>query len=52
MIGPVPYITRKRMVKGHELVTFVPDYTKSGVIERVKQEVDLIEDACWIKGKN
>lgn len=50
-IGPVPYITRKRICLGREIVTFVPDYSYPGVRERIAAEVDLIEDACYDRRK-
>lgn len=46
------YITRKRIIKGREYTTLVPDYSKAGVAELVKAEVDAIEDMCWIKGRD
>ena len=44
MIGPIPYLTRKHTFNGKEYVTFVPDYSKPGVKERINEEVKLAED--------
>lgn len=52
LIGPIPYITRRCICLGKEIVTFVPDYNSLGVKKRVKAEVDMIEDMCWIKGRD
>lgn len=51
LIGPIPYITRRRICLGREIVTFVPDYSYIGVKERVKAEVDMIEDMCYDRSK-
>lgn len=51
LIGPIPYITRKRILFGREITTFVPDYSFDGIKERIAAEVDLIEDACYDRRK-
>lgn len=51
LIGPVLYTTHKRICLGQEIVTFVPDYSRAGVRERIVAEVDLIEDACYDRRK-
>lgn len=47
----VTYITRKRIINGREYTTLVPDYSKAGVAEAVKVEVDKIENMCYDKRK-
>lgn len=48
----ITYITRKRIINGKEYTTLVPDYSKPGVAEAVRKEVDEIEALCWVKGRD
>lgn len=48
----ITYITSKRIINGKEYTTLVPDYSKAGVAEAVRKEVDEIEELCWIKGRD
>lgn len=51
LIGPIFYITNKRRYLGKVLVTYVPDYNKPGVKERIAAEVDEIEAMCYDRRK-
>jgi hypothetical protein len=44
LIGPLPH---KRNCFGR----WVQDYSYPGVAARIRAEVDFIEDACYVKGR-
>lgn len=47
LIDPLPYIKSISVIG----VIYVPNYKHPGVAERVKAEVDEIEDMCYDKRK-
>lgn len=47
LIGPIPYI---KQVFGTSVI-YSPDYSHPGVAERIKIEVDMIEDEAFDKRK-
>lgn len=52
LIGPIPRIKNVKIINGKESIWWVPDYSHPGVKERIAIEVDMIEDMCWVRGRD